>query len=179
MSSSNQPLPLMAANRRITFESEPPRIVVVQPDGSTAPLPTRGAMPPPPTPPATVQHKVKTEVSQSTFTQRMQADRNPLATSSFKPGMALTMEEVSKHKTRKDCWMVVRGKVYDVTSYLPAHPGGKGELMRGAGKDATELYDKAHPWVNVDALIGKLCLGRLVKPTQLQPVEEVDSDESL
>ena len=34
------------------------------------------------------------------------------------------------------------GNVYDVTSYLPYHPGGKGELLRGVGMDATELYNE-------------------------------------
>jgi len=34
------------------------------------------------------------------------------------------MEEVSKHCTQEDCWMVFNGVVYDVTEYLNFHPGG-------------------------------------------------------
>jgi len=34
------------------------------------------------------------------------------------------------------------GKVYNVSSYLDFHPGGVEELMRGAGKDATGLFDE-------------------------------------
>lgn len=33
------------------------------------------------------------------------------------------LEECSKHKSEKDCWIVVHGKVYDVTEFLDEHPG--------------------------------------------------------
>jgi cytochrome b involved in lipid metabolism len=35
------------------------------------------------------------------------------------------------------------GKVYNVTRFLKYHPGRKAQLMRGAGVDCTELFDKA------------------------------------
>lgn len=38
-----------------------------------------------------------------------------------------------------DCWTLVNGRVYDVTNYIPYHPGGK-KIMLGAGKDATQLF---------------------------------------
>lgn len=34
--------------------------------------------------------------------------------------------------------------------------------MRGAGKDATELFMKIHPWVNVDMLLDKCFVGYLI-----------------
>ena len=34
------------------------------------------------------------------------------------------------------------GKVYNITPYLEFHPGGVSELMRGAGKDSTDLFDE-------------------------------------
>ena len=37
---------------------------------------------------------------------------------------------------------MIAGKVYNVTPYLDFHPGGVDELMRGAGKDATTLFDE-------------------------------------
>jgi hypothetical protein len=48
----------------------------------------------------------------------------------------MTMAEVARHDTAGDCWMVVEGVVYDVTAWIPAHPGGAG-ITRGCGKDAT------------------------------------------
>ena len=35
----------------------------------------------------------------------------------------ITLEEVSKHKSENDCWVVVNGQVLDVTNFLPDHPG--------------------------------------------------------
>ncbi len=49
-----------------------------------------------------------------------------------------TLDEVKKHNTEKDCWVVVNGQVLDVTSFLPDHPGGKKAILLYAGKDATE-----------------------------------------
>lgn len=34
------------------------------------------------------------------------------------------LEEFIKHNVETDCWVSVRGKVYDVTSWVPKHPGG-------------------------------------------------------
>lgn len=60
--------------------------------------------------------------------------------------LAVTKIELAKHDHETDAWLAIRGKVYNVTAYLPFHPGGHDELMRGAGKDATALFDQVnHP----------------------------------
>ncbi|KAJ5693262.1 hypothetical protein N7462_002685 [Penicillium macrosclerotiorum] len=53
--------------------------------------------------------------------------------------------EVAKHNTRDSCWVVLYGKVYDVTDFLSSHPGGAKIILKLAGKDATEEYDPIHP----------------------------------
>ena len=35
-----------------------------------------------------------------------------------------TLEEVARHNTREDCWVIVGTDVLDVTKYLDEHPGG-------------------------------------------------------
>lgn len=55
-----------------------------------------------------------------------------------------TMEEVSGHKVREDGWIVIEGKVYDVTEWIPLHPGGDA-ILAGLGKDATVLWRRVHP----------------------------------
>lgn len=50
-----------------------------------------------------------------------------------------SMDEVSKHSTESDCWLVISGKVLDVTTFIPQHPGGK-VIVKGCGKDATTYF---------------------------------------
>ena len=52
--------------------------------------------------------------------------------------------EVQKHKSGDDCWIVINGKVYDVTKFLPDHPGGKKAILMYGGKDATEEFEMLH-----------------------------------
>lgn len=71
---------------------------------------------------------------------------------------------LKSHNGRKghDAWTSYMGKVYNITPYLPFHPGGKGELLRGAGKDSEKLFLEVHPWVNWDAMLGECLVGIFV-----------------
>jgi len=37
----------------------------------------------------------------------------------------LSKTEVSRHNSSADAWIIVDGKVYDVTTYVDLHPGGR------------------------------------------------------
>jgi cytochrome-b5 reductase len=41
--------------------------------------------------------------------------------------------ELAKHKAENDCWIVIHGKVYNVTEYLVDHPGGLDVMMEHSG----------------------------------------------
>ena len=78
------------------------------------------------------------------------------------PHRSVTMKELQQHSSQFDCWMALRGKVYNVSKYFPYHPGGVEELKRGAGKDGTALFDEFHRWVSIDGFLQKCYIGPLI-----------------
>ena len=63
-----------------------------------------------------------------------------------------SLEEVAKHNTREDCWIIVDGSVYDVTSYVEDHPGGD-SILNNAGKDSSKgVHGPQHPVSMYDVL---------------------------
>lgn len=75
------------------------------------------------------------------------------------PRKQFTRQEIEKHYSDDDCWIVIDGKVYDATSVLEWHPGGKGPIMAHAGAvhmDTTEEFESIHDNYAQDELRSKL-----------------------
>lgn len=77
-----------------------------------------------------------------------------------------TFEEVSKHDKADDCWVVVSGKVYDVTEFVPKHPGGN-MIYVNAGKDATNMFDSYHP-ASARQVLKKYYIGELQQEHEIR-----------
>ena len=56
----------------------------------------------------------------------------------------LSFKDLKTHNDSNDCWIAVHSKIYDVTDFLEAHPGGSGIILKYAGNDATAAYDEVH-----------------------------------
>lgn len=74
--------------------------------------------------------------------------KNPTSTAGRRSGRGsgqVSPEEVARHNTSSDLWLVINGKVYDFTDYLPLHPGGEA-MLRNAGRDSTHGFSGSqHP----------------------------------
>jgi cytochrome-b5 reductase len=104
--------------------------------------------------------RVPMKNNQEDFIKMNEMNKNPLGK---KVELQMyTLDDVKQHNRSGDAWMVINGKVYDVTKYIPYHPGGN-KILMGVGKDGTSLYNKYHPWVNANFLLEKYHIGFLKK----------------
>eukprot|EP00164_Ancoracysta_twista_P004395 GFYU01005925.1.p1 GENE.GFYU01005925.1~~GFYU01005925.1.p1 ORF type:complete len:226 (+),score=80.77 GFYU01005925.1:90-680(+) len=51
-----------------------------------------------------------------------------------------TTADIAKHSTPSDCWVIVNARVYDMTHYHSAHPGGSSEITRYCGGDGSSDF---------------------------------------
>ena len=72
-------------------------------------------------------------------------------------------DEVSKHNTPGDCWVIVQGMVYDVTPIVRSHPGGSAVIARAGGKDATKEWFRVFHSKRAEEQLASLIVGRLVE----------------
>ena len=64
---------------------------------------------------------------------------NPAVSSS-----GIKMSDVQKHNNQAGCWTVVNGGVYDLTSFVSAHPGGSRAILSLCGIDGTSAFLDQH-----------------------------------
>ncbi|MEW6611012.1 MAG: cytochrome b5-like heme/steroid binding domain-containing protein [Patescibacteria group bacterium] len=60
--------------------------------------------------------------------------------SSQNGALILSEDEITKHDTPQDCWMVIEENVYAVTAYKNLHPGGAQAITSYCGTDATQAF---------------------------------------
>ena len=77
------------------------------------------------------------------------------------------MEEVALHNTEEDLWVVVYGRVYDVTDWQHDHPGGDDILLDNGGKDVSEIYRSVQHSPDANAIRPNFMVARLAKSSKL------------
>ncbi|KAK7451131.1 fatty acid alpha-hydroxylase [Stygiomarasmius scandens] len=73
-------------------------------------------------------------------------------------------EELAAHKSVSSCWVSRNGKVYDITSFLPDHPGGDDIIVQYAGKDVGNVMADTNEHEHSDAaydMLDEYFIGRL------------------
>ncbi|KAG6605804.1 Cytochrome b5 isoform E [Cucurbita argyrosperma subsp. argyrosperma] len=70
-------------------------------------------------------------------------------------------EEVAKHNKTKDCWLVISGKVYDVTPFMEDHPGGDEVLLSATGKDASNDFEDVGHSDSAREMMDKYYIGEI------------------
>lgn len=79
----------------------------------------------------------------------------------------VSKEELKKHNTPDDCWIVIDAKVYDVTKFLKSHPGGELVITDLAGGDVTKQFYELHRRSVLHKFGPKLLVGVLEGATPL------------
>jgi cytochrome-b5 reductase len=87
----------------------------------------------------------------------------------------ISLSELSEHSSTFDCWTAYKGKVYNISNYIPYHPGGAEILKKAAGKDCSLIFDKYHKWVNCEQILGKCIIGTL--QTELDSFADIDGGD--
>lgn len=57
---------------------------------------------------------------------------------------AYALSEVALHNSTSDCWAIINGNVYDLTSWIPRHPGGERAIESLCGKDGSVAFNAQH-----------------------------------
>ncbi|MGH0116308.1 UNVERIFIED_CONTAM: hypothetical protein FKN15_003488 [Acipenser sinensis] len=75
--------------------------------------------------------------------------------------------EVSQHGSKESCWVLVSGRVYDVTGFLRRHPGGEALILHQAGNDVSrEMEGPPHRHSeNARRWMEQYYIGDLIKDT--------------
>lgn len=78
------------------------------------------------------------------------------------------LEEVAKRNSAEETWMVIHGRVYNITHFLSEHPGGEEVLLEQAGADATESFEDVGHSPDAREMLKQYYIGD-VHPSDLKP----------
>lgn len=73
-----------------------------------------------------------------------------------------TSAQVLEHNNKSSCWTIVDQKVYNVTEWINAHPGGPDRIIGMCGADATAQFRGKHR-NSVDRILSGFYIGDLAR----------------
>ena len=79
-----------------------------------------------------------------------------------RPTGPFTVAQVAEHKTRDDAWLIIDGKVYDVTDFVDDHPGGDSILDNAGADSSAGFHGDQHPETVAEA-VEEFYIGELKK----------------
>ena len=83
----------------------------------------------------------------------------------------IPIEEIEKHDNENSCYIILRDKVYDVTTFVNDHPGGSHSILGPAGSDATDDFEEAGHSKEARELLPQYLIGQ-VHPDDLVKLAE-------
>lgn len=82
--------------------------------------------------------------------------------SSFAEAVSYTPADVATHNTAANCWVIINNNVYNLTNFIPLHPGGSAAIVAVCGQDGTVAFNSGpHPAGTINA-INSYLLGTIV-----------------
>lgn len=69
---------------------------------------------------------------------------NPSTPTSTPKPSGITAAEVAEHSSREDCWSTINSTVYNLTSWIPNHPGGERAILQLCGTDGSAKFNGKH-----------------------------------
>ncbi|KAL9642722.1 hypothetical protein ABK040_009800 [Willaertia magna] len=78
----------------------------------------------------------------------------------------MTRDDVAKHNSESDCWVICHQKVYNLTNYLSEHPGGIKLILKDAGKDCTSSFEAMYHSHKARNILEKYLIGILNEKNQ-------------
>ena len=66
------------------------------------------------------------------------------SSSSGSSGTVITAATVAQHASPSDCWTIISGRVYNLTSFIASHPGGASRIIALCGINGTSAFSTQH-----------------------------------
>ena len=75
----------------------------------------------------------------------------------------ITIQELSLHNVATDCWINYEGIIYDITSFLPNHPGGVKAIAKycGSSEEFQKAFENRHGNDEIEILMKQPIVGIL------------------